>query len=103
MGTHLIMPASNAVIADIEARAIEIVYGLCISNEWLFLDEKGIPYDIKTVEFKGKDKIKKERRPQKELFSCCNPDGEDIHYTSFDGQDSVWSGIAITFQKLFRA
>ncbi len=97
-GTHLIMPASNAVIADIEAGAIEIVYGLCITNEWLFLDEKGIPYDIKTVEFVGKDKTIKKDIQKIEPFSCCNPDGEEIHYTSIDGQDSVWSGIALIFQ-----
>ena len=98
IGTHLTMPASNSVIKEIEAGAKEIVYGLCVTNESLFLDEKGDPLDIKTVDFVGKDKTIKKEVQKIEPFSYGNLEGEEIHYPGYDGQDCIWSGLAIIFK-----
>ncbi len=97
-GHHLVMPASDSVIDALEADAKEIVYDLCVTNEWLYFDEKGNPYEIKTVDFVGKHRTIRKEIQAIEPFPYTNQEGQEIHYEGFDGQDCIWSGIAIVFK-----
>ena len=98
-GTHLIMPASNAVIANVENGAPEVVYDLMCINYGLYFDENDELIETKTIDFIGKDKTVSKKVVAVEPFAYGGPDGdEDIHYPGFDGADCIWSGIAIVLK-----
>lgn len=95
-GTKLIMPASDAVISDVENGAEEIVYDLIRINYPLFFDKNDELVDIKSIDFVGKGKIVHKDVLSLEPFSYRVPDSEeDIHYYGFDGEELIWSGIAV--------
>ena len=97
-GTHLIMPASDAVIADVEKGAEEIVYALTRINYPLFFDENDNPIEIKTIDFVGKDKTVRKEVLSVEDFSYATPDEKEVHYYGYDGEEMIWSGIAIALK-----
>lgn len=97
-GSHIVMPASDSVIAAVEAGEKEIVYAITRLNEWLYYDEEGNQYETTSIEFVGKDKTVKKDVAAVEVFSYGDQEGKEIHYQGFDGADLVWCGVAIALK-----
>lgn len=97
-GTHLVMPASPAVIADIEAGAPEVVYDLLRFNLDLFCTKDLEPLDTKTVDFVCGDKVVSRKVKMIEVGHYRDEDFNVIQYEGFDRMLLNYSFAAIIFE-----
>lgn len=98
-GDTLILPVSDAVMADIETGADSIAYDLTGFMEQLLLNpENGEPLKFKTVQLIGKDKILTKQFDGIEYGPYLLPGDETIEVEEFKGQGVLWSYICVYFK-----
>ena len=98
-GDTLIMPVSEAVMADIEAGADHIAYDMTGMLEELFFNpENGEPIQFKTIEFVGKDKTVTKQFVGIDSAPYLLPGDKTIEVIEYHGQGILWSDCALYFK-----
>ena len=98
-GSTLILPVSDAVMADIVAGADHVEYDLTgFMEELLFDPDTGKPYPFKSIEFIGRNKTLTKKFDGIECGPYLLPGDKTVELDEFKGQGVLWSFVTIYFK-----
>lgn len=98
-GDKLVLPVSDAVMADIEAGADHVEYDLTgFLADMLLNPETGEPLVFKDIEFVGKGKTIVKQFDGIEYGPYLLPGDQTVEVEEFKGQGILWSYIQIFFK-----
>ena len=98
-GTHIVMPASDAVIRALENGEKEVLYDLTATNDWLYVDENGENlYETKTIDFVGREKTISKEVESVEIGPYTDAEDKPVIYYGYDGMKLYWSFVAIVIK-----
>ena len=98
-GDTLILPVSDAVMADIESGADHVAYDLTGPMEQLLLHpETGEPLTFKAVKFIGRNKTLTKKFDGIECGPYLLPGDQTVEVEEYKGQGVLWSYVCVYFK-----